>query len=120
MMKGMAEGAAVPGAGWRVRYDGSRSDVDALKAWLEREESLSGLVRAGELRIAAKSRVGDGPEHMGSQTELVLQVIGTVANLTTIGASVAASARAWRANRERVTGEPTPEPTVEELDPGQE
>ncbi|MFM9449086.1 effector-associated constant component EACC1 [Streptomyces acidiscabies] len=115
----MAEGEA-PTSGWRVRYDGSRGDVDALKAWLEREESLSGLVRAGELRIVAKARAGDGPEYMGSQTDLMLLVIGTVANLTTIGASLAASARAWRENRERVTGEPTPEPTVEELDPDQE
>ncbi|KND30816.1 effector-associated constant component EACC1 [Streptomyces acidiscabies] len=116
----MVEGEAVPGSGWRVRYDGSRSDVDALKAWLEREESLSGLVREGALRIEERSRSGAGPEHMGSQTELVLLVIGTVANLTTIGASASASVRAWRANRERVTGDTTPEATVEPLDPDQE
>ncbi|MBP5937571.1 effector-associated constant component EACC1 [Streptomyces acidiscabies] len=111
----MAEGEAVPVSGWRVRYDGSRGDVDALKAWLEREEALSGLVR-----IEERSRSGAGPEHMGSQTELVLLVIGTVANLTTIGASASASVRAWRANRERVTGDTTPEATVEPLDPDQE
>ncbi|GAQ54493.1 hypothetical protein a10_04306 [Streptomyces acidiscabies] len=115
MMRGMAEGEAVPVSGWRVRYDGSRGDVDALKAWLEREEALSGLVR-----IEERSRSGAGPEHMGSQTELVLLVIGTVANLTTIGASASASVRAWRANRERVTGDTTPEATVEPLDPDQE
>ncbi|WP_416972385.1 hypothetical protein [Streptomyces sp. 4F14] len=110
----MAEGEAVAGSGVRVRLDGSRGDVGALKAWLEREEPLGRLVREGKLRIEERARGGEGREHMGVELELVLQLVeGVVATGTLLGWTKR-SVDSWKENRRQVErGTTLPEPRVE-------
>ncbi|MHC5903164.1 hypothetical protein ACVNF4_04510 [Streptomyces sp. S6] len=115
----MADGEAVPESGWRVRLGGG-SDADALKAWLEREELLGGLVREGRLRFEVRPSAGGEHEHMGLQMDLVVQIVDSVADLATIGGVLLSSVHAWRSNRDRVTGEATADPPVDPLDPDQE
>lgn len=111
MMEGMAEGEGVADQGIRVRLDAraSRSDISALKAWLEREKVLEGL------RIVERPR-GDAPDgHMGVAMEIWLAVVSST---TTIAVSklldqTARAVQAWRANRREVeSGEP-PEASVD-------
>ena len=120
----MAEGEGVAGRGIRVRLDGraSRSDVAALKAWLERETSLEELVRDGHLRIIERPRA-DGPSgHMGAGMEIVLALVGGGA---TGGASVVfrelldqtkRAVAAWLANRREVESGDPPEGRVDPVD----
>jgi len=105
----------------RVRLGGSRGDVGALKAWLEREESLGRLVREGKLRIEERAGGGEGREHMGVELELVLQLIeGAVATGTLLGWTKR-SVDAWKENRRQVErGVEHPDPVVEPLEPDQE
>jgi hypothetical protein len=118
MMSVMAEGDAVAGLGVRVRLDGRahRSDVSALKAWLEREEVLRGAVDEGALTIEEQVSA-DGPDgHMGADYEIVLLITGTLLNVAQLAEYTARAVKAWRDNRRRVeSGEP-PETRVDRLD----
>ncbi|MEU6812859.1 hypothetical protein ABZ920_28540 [Streptomyces sp. NPDC046831] len=113
----MAEGEGVAGRGIRVRLDGSasRSDVGALKAWLEREKPLEELVRAGRLRILERPRTDGPPGHMGTGMEIVLAVVTSAA---TVGfeqllAQTTRAVSAWLANRREVESGDPPEGRVD-------
>lgn len=100
MMVGMAEGEGVADQGIRVRLDesASRSDVSALKAWLERETLLENL------RIIERPR-GDVPEgHMGAGMEIWLVVVSSATTVMTdrLLNQVIRAVRAWRDNRREV------------------
>ncbi len=120
MMRGMAEGEAVPGSRVRIRFDGDPGDADALKAWLEREEWLGARVREGKLRIVEQPGADGGREHMGGALEVVVQVLAATASLTEIVRNVQLSVQAWRANSNQVDREDTPDPRVDPLEPDQD
>ncbi|MEU7054668.1 hypothetical protein [Streptomyces sp. NPDC046197] len=113
----MAEGDGVAGRGIRVRLDGSasRSDVGALKAWLERERPLEELVREGQLRILERPRT-DGPSgHMGIGMEIVLVLVGAGANVAfkELLEQTKRAVAAWRTNRGEVESGDPPEGHVD-------
>ncbi|MER5911583.1 hypothetical protein ABT124_14000 [Streptomyces sp. NPDC001982] len=116
----MTEGDAVPELGVRVRLDGraSDSDVNALKAWLEREKPLEERIREDTLRIEVRHRTDQPPGHMGFGTEIVLVVLGsaTSAAVTGLMGYVERAVRAWLENRGRVESGESPTPNVEPLD----
>ncbi|MFF3328592.1 hypothetical protein ACFYWX_03370 [Streptomyces sp. NPDC002888] len=101
----MAEGEGVADQGIRVRLDesASRSDVTALKTWLERESLLE------ELRIIERPR-GDVPDgHMGVGMEIWLVVVSSATTVVTdrLLNHIIRAVRAWQDNRREVeSGEP--------------
>ncbi|POX56911.1 hypothetical protein C3489_03005 [Streptomyces sp. Ru71] len=117
----MAEGDAEAGAGVRVALDASasRADVGALQAWLEQEQPIQELVRAGALRIEV--RPGDGAdEHMGSAWEIALHIVGEVTTVATLAEYTSRAVKAWKANRRRVENGEPPRTRVDPLDPGED
>ncbi|MFG2130985.1 hypothetical protein ACGFNV_24645 [Streptomyces sp. NPDC048751] len=111
----MAEGEGVADQGIRVRLDesASRSDVSALKAWLEREQLLE------ELRIVERPR-GDVPDgHMGVAMEIWLVVVSSSTTVVTdrLLSHITRAVRAWQDNRREVeSGEP-PQVRVDRVNP---
>ncbi|MGW0708170.1 hypothetical protein ACWD4G_19820 [Streptomyces sp. NPDC002643] len=99
----------------RVWLDGNagRSDVSALKAWLEREKPLDELVRDRTLRIEERAREDTPPGRMGPDWEIVLHVVQGFAAVAQLVEQTKRAADAWRTNRSRVErGEP-PTPRIE-------
>lgn len=99
----------------RVWMDGNtgRSEVSALKAWLEREKPLEELVRSGDLRIEERVREDTPPGRMGPDWEIVLRVVETFTGVALLAEQTKRAVDAWRTNRGRVgQGEP-PRPRVE-------
>ncbi|MEW2293319.1 hypothetical protein ABZ719_11500 [Streptomyces sp. NPDC006743] len=120
----MAEGEGVAGRGIRVRLDGNASnrDIDALKAWLERENPLEELVADGRLRILERPRSDAPPGHMGAGMEILLVLAGAGAEVL-FGELLEQTRRAvaaWRENRRRVEPGPPPEESVDPVNTGGE
>lgn len=119
MMSVMAEGDAVAGLGVRVELERGtrRSEVNALKAWLEREELLKRAVDEGALTIEEQVSADGSDGHMGADYEIVLLITGTLVNVAQLVDYTTRAVKAWRDNRRRVgSGEP-PETRVDPLDP---
>ncbi|QNP70797.1 hypothetical protein IAG44_16040 [Streptomyces roseirectus] len=117
----MSDGDAVAGSGVRVRVDGNRRDVGALKAWLEREEPLRRLVLEGGLKIEERSRDSAGREHMGVDVELVIRILEGAVTTGTLLGWTKRSVDSWKENRRQVErGTTFPDPLVEPLDPDQD
>lgn len=103
--------------GIRVRLDGTAtdSDIGALHKWLEREQPLEEMVRAGDLRIEGRSRSDESGAPMGVGMDIVILLVNAGAGVAVaeLVDQVKKAVAAWRANRRDVeSGEP-PLETVE-------
>ncbi|WND19561.1 hypothetical protein [Streptomyces violaceus] len=79
-------------------------DVRALRAWLERDEPLEGLLSAGELRIEERTST-DGPKgRLGPDIELVLQLLGHAATVVALTEYTNRAVKTWKNNRRRLQG----------------
>ncbi|MEU6256655.1 hypothetical protein [Streptomyces sp. NPDC047043] len=118
----MAEGDGVANQEIRVRLDetATRSDVVALKMWLEREKPLDELARAGRLRIDERQEPRDGAgAPMGLGMEIVVAMIGAGASAVfkELLQQVKDAVTAWQANRSDVEDGDPPEARVTTVDP---
>jgi hypothetical protein len=119
----MAEGDGVANQETRVRLDetATRSDVVALKMWLEREKPLDELARAGCLRIDEGQEPQDGTgATMGFGMEIVLVLIGAGVSVLRqlLLVQVKGVVAAWQANRSGVEDGDPPAVRVTTVDPG--
>ncbi|MEV7795850.1 hypothetical protein [Streptomyces sp. NPDC087512] len=116
----MADGDGVVARGVRIRLDGtaSESDIGALHKWLEREQPLDALVRAGRLRIDERRRTDETGAPMGIGMEIVVALAGSVSAVMfqEVLNQVKGAVDAWRANRSEVEDGEPPEGRVEPVD----
>ncbi|MEG3630979.1 hypothetical protein [Streptomyces poriticola] len=118
----MAEGDGVAVRGVRVRLDSTatESDIGALRKWLEREQPLDELVRAGRLHIHERPASDPAPgAPMGVGMEIVVAVVqgATGVLLHELVQTVRSAVQAWRANRRGVEDGEPPTGRVDPVDP---
>ncbi|WP_171117241.1 MULTISPECIES: hypothetical protein [unclassified Streptomyces] len=116
----MAEGDGVTGRVIRVRLDetATESDIGALRKWLEREQGLDELVRAGTLRIHERRRTDETGAPMGVGMEIVVALVSAAATVgfNQLIVQVGRAVEAWRDNRREVEDGDPPEGRVEPAD----
>ncbi|MBV7698231.1 hypothetical protein [Streptomyces sp. TRM70350] len=116
----MADGDGVTGRVIRVRLDetATESDIGALRKWLEREQRLDELVRAGKLRIHERRRTDETGAPMGVGMEIVVALVSAAATVAfnQLLVQVGQAVEAWRANRREVEDGDPPEGSVEPVD----
>ncbi|MFD5569911.1 MULTISPECIES: hypothetical protein [Streptomyces] len=104
----------------RVRLDetATEKDVGALRRWLEREQRLDEMVRAGELRIHERRRTDGSGAPMGVGMEIIVAMIGGSASvaLNHLVVQVTKAVEAWRVNRREVEDGDPPEGSVDPVD----
>ncbi|MEU7720205.1 hypothetical protein [Streptomyces tibetensis] len=106
---------AVLGVRVRLGAGGTVDDVRALKTWLEREESLAGLLSEEKLSIEEQTSTDGTKGRLGPDLELVLKILGDVVTLVALTEYTTRAVKTWTNNRRRLQGG-DPEPQIRTLD----